>query len=69
MLVIDDVDSHVIGGPTAEQPTANAAGASPVSFDSIRGDGGGERSALDRAPGAKTVRAVGEDGSRQPRRL
>ena len=43
---------------------ANAAGAFSVSFDSIRGDGGGERGALDRAPGIRTVRAVGEDGSR-----
>ncbi len=64
LLVIDDVDSHVIGGPTAGQPIANAAGAFSVSFDSIRGDGGGERGALERAPGIRTVLAEGEDGSR-----
>ncbi len=64
VLVIDDIVSYVVGGRTAEQPVANAAGAFSVSFDSIRGDGGGERGALDRAPGIRTVRAVGEDGSR-----
>ena len=63
VLAIDDVDSRVIGGPTAHQPIANAAGAFSASFDSIRG-GGGERGALGRAPGVRTIRAQGEDGSR-----
>ncbi len=62
LLVIDDVDSHVIGGPTAGQPIANAAGAFAASFDSIRGDG--ESGALERSPGIRTVLAEGEDGSR-----
>ena len=64
VLVIDDIVSYVVGGRTAEQPVANAAGAFSVSFDSIRGDGGGERGALERDLGIRTVRAVGEDGSR-----
>ena len=64
VLLIDDIVRYVIGGRTAEQPVANAAGAFAVSFDSIRGDGGGERGALERAPGIRMVRAVGEDGSR-----
>lgn len=62
LLVIDDADSHVIGGPTAGQPIANAAGAFAASFDSIRGDG--ESGALERSPGIRTVLAEGEDGSR-----
>ena len=64
VLVIDDIVSYVVGGRTAEQPVANAAGAFSVSFDSIRGDGSGERGALERVPGIRTVRAIGEDGSR-----
>ncbi len=63
VLVIDDIVRYVIGGRTAEQPVANAAGAFAVSFDSIRGDGGGERGALRRAPGMRTILAEGEDGS------
>ena len=63
-LLIDDIVSYVIGGRTADQPVANAAGAFSVSFDSIRGDGSGERGALERVPGIKTIRAEGEDGSR-----
>ena len=63
-LVIDNIVSYVVGGRTAEQPTANAAGAFSVSFDSIRGEGGGERGALGRAPGIRTIRAFGEDGSK-----
>ena len=65
VLVIDNIISYVIGGRTAEQPVANAAGAFSVSFHSIRGDGGGERGALEgAAPGVRTIRAEGEDGSR-----
>ena len=64
VLVIDDIVRYVIGGRTAEQPTANAAGAFAVSFESIRGEGRGERGALERAPGIRTIRAEGEDGSR-----
>ncbi len=63
-LVIDNIVSYVVGGRTAEQPTANAVGAFAVSFDSIRGGGGGERGALERAPGVRSILAVGEDGSR-----
>ena len=63
-LVIDNIVSYVVGGRTAEQPVANASGAFSVSFDSIRGGGGGERGALERAPGIRTIRAEGEDGSR-----
>ncbi len=63
-LVIDNIVSYVVGGRTAEQPTANAAGAFAVSFDSISGSAGGERGALDRAPGVRSILAVGEDGSR-----
>ena len=63
-LVIDNIVSYVVGGRTAEQPVANAAGAFSVSYDSIRGGGGGERGALERAPGIRTIRAEGEDGSR-----
>ena len=64
VLVIDNIVSYVVGGRTAEQPTANGAGAFAVSFDSIRGEGRGERGALERAPGIRTLRAEGEDGSR-----
>ena len=64
VLVIDNIVSYVVGGRTAEQPTANAAGAFAVSFDSIKGEGRGERGALERAPGIRTLRAEGEDGSR-----
>ncbi len=64
VLVIDNIVSYVVGGRTAEQPTANGAGAFAVSFDSIRGEGRGERGALERAPGVRTIRAEGEDGSR-----
>ena len=64
LLVIDDIVRYIIGGRTAGQPVANAAGAFSVSFESIRGDGGGERGALERAPGIRTIRAEGEDGSR-----
>ena len=64
VLVIDDIVRYVIGGRTAEQPLANAAGAFAVSFDSIRGEGRGARGALERAPGIRTIRAEGEDGSR-----
>ena len=64
VLVIDDIVSFVIGGRTAEQPTANAAGAFAVSFESISGEGRGARGALERAPGIRTIRAEGEDGSR-----
>ncbi len=63
-LVIDNIVSYVVGGRTAEQPTANAAGAFSVSFDSIKGGGGGERGSLERAPGVRSILAVGEDGSR-----
>ena len=63
-LVIDNIVSYVVGGRTAEQPTANAAGAFSVSFDSIKGGGGGERGALARAPGVRTIRAFGADGSK-----
>ena len=62
-LVVDNIVSYVVGGRTAEQPVANGAGAFSVSFDSIKGGGGGERGALERAPGVRTIRAVGEDGS------
>ena len=64
VLVVDDIVSFVIGGRTAEQPTANAAGAFAVSFESISGEGRGARGALERAPGIRTIRAEGEDGSR-----
>ena len=64
VLVIDNIVSYVVGGRTAEQPTANGAGAFAVSFDSIRGEGRGERGALERAPGVRTIRAEGADGSR-----
>ena len=64
VLQIDEVVQYVVGGRTAQHPIANAAGAFSVSFDSIRGDGGGAPGALERAPGIRTVRAVGEDGSR-----
>ena len=63
-LVIDNIVSYVVGGRTAEQPTANAAGAFSASFDSIKGGGGGERGALARAPGIRTIRAFGADGSK-----
>ena len=63
-LVIDNIVSYVVGGRTAEQPVANAAGAFSVSYDSIKGGGGGERGALGRAPGVRSILAVGEDGSR-----
>ena len=63
VLVIDDDVSYVIGGRIAEQPVANAAGAFSVRYDSIRVDGG-ERGVLRRAPGSRTILAVGEDGSR-----
>ena len=62
VLSIDEVVQYVIGGRTARQPTANAAGAFHVTFDSIRGDG--ERAALERAPGFRSILAVGDDGSR-----
>ncbi len=64
VLVVDDIVSFVIGGRTAEQPVANAAGAFAVSFESISGEGRGARGALERAPGIRTIRAEGEDGSR-----
>ena len=64
LLVIDDIVRYIIGGRTAGQPVANAAGAFSVSFESIRGEGRGERGALRRALGIRTVRAEGEDGSR-----
>ncbi len=63
-LVIDNIVSYVVGGRSAQQPTANAAGAFSVSFDSISGSAGGERGALERAPGVRSILAVGEDGSR-----
>ena len=63
VLVIDDIIRYVVGGRTAEQPTANAAGAFTVSFYSIRG-GGRDYGGLARAPGLRTIRAIGEDGSR-----
>ncbi len=63
LLVIDDIIRYVVGGHTSEQPVANAAGAFSASFDSIRG-GGGERGALERAPGVRSILAVGADGSR-----
>ena len=63
VLVIDNIVSYVVGGRIVEQPVANAAGAFSVSFDSIRVDGG-ERGVLRRAPGYRTILAVGEDGSR-----
>ncbi len=63
-LVIDNIVSYVVGGRTAEQPTANAAGAFSASFDSIKGGGGGERGSLQRAPGIRSILAMGEDGSR-----
>ncbi len=70
VLVIDDIVSFVIGGRTAEQPTANAAGAFAVSFESISGEGRGARGALEeRAPGIRTIRAEGEDGSRASARV
>ena len=62
-LVIDNIVSYAVGGPGADQPVANSTGTFAVSFDSIRG-GGGERGALDRAPGPRSIRAEGEDGSR-----
>ena len=64
-LVIDNIVSYVVGGRTAEQPVANAAGAFAVSFDSIRDGVSVGRSYLDyRAPGIRTIRAAGEYGSR-----
>ena len=62
VLRIDEVVQYVIGGRTARQPTANAAGAFHVTFDSTRVDG--ERAALERAPGVRSILAVGDDGSR-----
>ena len=64
VLVIDDIIRYVVGGRTAEQPVADAKGAFAVRYDSIRGPGGGERGALYRAPGVRTIRAEGDDGSR-----
>ena len=62
-LVIDNIVSYLVGGRTAEQPTANAVGAFTVSLDSIRGDGDRGSGVLERAPGIRTIRAYGEDGS------
>ena len=63
VLVIDDVIRYVVGGHTAEQPVANAAGAFSVSFDSIRGYNVRDYGALARSLGDKTILAQGEDGS------
>jgi hypothetical protein len=63
-LIIDDIVRWTVGSRTAAQPVANASGAFMVSFDSIIGGGGGERGVIrDRAPGVRTIRAEGEDGS------
>lgn len=64
-LVVDDIISWTVGSRDSEQPVANSAGAFEASFDSIIGGGGGERGVItSRAPGIRSIVAMGEDGSK-----
>ncbi len=64
-LVVDDIISWTVGSRDAEQPIANAAGAFSASYNSIIGSGGGERDVItSRAPGIRSIVAMGEDGSK-----
>jgi hypothetical protein len=70
MLVLDDIVVWQIGSGSSDQPTANASGAFSASYDSILGTSLSKNAKkmvntiTAKADGAKTILAIGQDGSK-----
>ncbi|MCH7787230.1 MAG: collagen-like protein [Chloroflexi bacterium] len=63
LLVVDAINNWVVGGSFDDRPVANASGAFAMSLDSIRGSISGSTIGS-KAPGIRSIVAMGDDGSR-----